>query len=485
MRKTAIFVLLAAGCSGGDGNSGSGAGGGGSGTGGTGAVVGTDTDAPVFAGLLQGADQMKALCGRGHQDQAATGLCSAGSIGSLNQLQHVVGLFANNQPPQFALTGHSTSLVERAVSAINPRAIIFTAPSAAPTTQQNDGSFIQDPGFVAMGFVRGEQFVEIAAHDPQADQINFYLVRFTQACNAGGCTAGDLLTPDVENNWTGYTVYEDEDLKNTIVDCRHCHQPDGPTSRKILRMQERRAPWTHWFRNNKNEPGGETLLADFQAAHGANEDYAGIPASLLSTPRSDPLILEALIDNNTLSPQPNEFRTGRIEQEVQQSAPQQPDLNMPAGQSPTWQQVYANSVSGLDIPVPYHDVKITDPQKLAAMQSAYRDVRSGAMKVSSLPDIRDVLLDEALPEMSLRPAAGLDGRGILVHMCQRCHNSTLDQSLSRARFNVQTLDSMSRAEKDQAIARISMGDDVKKMPPSRFGQLSPTEIQSAVDVLKQ
>jgi len=480
MRRIAIMVLLAAGCSGGEGNNGPG--GGGSGPGGG---AGSDPDAPIFAGLLQGADQMKALCGRGHQDSAAKGLCAAQSIGSLSELQHAIGLFSGKQPPQFALTGHSTSLVQRAVSAINPRAIIFTAPSAPPTTQQNDGSFIQDPGFVTMGFVRGEQFVEIAAHDPQADAINFYLVRFTQACNASGCSAGDLLTPAVESGWTGLTVYEDEDLKNTIVDCRHCHQPDGPQARKILRMQERRAPWTHWFRNNKNEPGGETLLADFQAAHGANEDYAGIPASLLSTPRSDPLVLEALIDNNTMSPQPNEFRTGRIEQEVQQSAPQQPDMNMPAGQSPTWQQLYANAVAGHDIPVPYHDVKITDPQKLAAMQSAYRDVRSGAMKVSSLPDIRDVLLDEALPEMSLRPAPGLDGRGILQHMCQRCHNSSLDQSISRAHFNVEQLDSMSRAEKDLAIARLNMGDDVKKMPPSRFGQLSPSEIQAAVDVLKQ
>jgi hypothetical protein len=475
-------LLLAAGCSGGAGNKGPGAGpDGGDGTG----VGGGDSDAPVFAGLLQGADQMKALCARGHQDLAAQGLCSSPTIRNLSDLEHTIGLFSGQSPPQFALTGHSTSLVMRAVSAINPRAIIFTAPSLQPTQLNNDGSFVADPGFVAMGFVRGEQFAEIAAHDAQSDEIHFYLVRFTQECNATGCTPGDLLTPAVETDWNGWLVYEDEDLKDTILDCRSCHQPNGPGSRKILRMQERRSPWTHWFRNNQNEPGGETLLSDFQAAHGSNEDYGAIPAALISTPRSDPLVLEALVDNNTMSPQPNEFRTARIENEVSQSQPAQPDVNMPPGSSQTWSALYQNAVAGIDIPVPYHDVKITDPQKLASMTSAYQAVINGTMPRSGLPDIRQVILDEALPELSLRPAAGLDGPGILKHMCQRCHNSTLDQTLSRAKFNVEQLVSMSRDEKDEAITRLTMGNDIKKMPPLRFGELSSAELQTVIATLKQ
>src|SRR5437763_1543258 len=101
-----------------------------------------------------------------------------------------------------------------------------------------------------------------------------------------GCAPGDLLTPAVEKQWRSVSLYEDEDLKNTVFDCRHCHQPNGPSTAKMLRMQERRAPWTHWFRNNANEPGGVTLVQDFQTAHGKSEDYAGIPAELLDTPRS-------------------------------------------------------------------------------------------------------------------------------------------------------------------------------------------------------
>ena len=437
-----------------------------------------DPDAQFLAGLPTGADQLKALCSRGHQDLVSRGLCASPtpSVLGLSDLQHAVGLFSAPQPPQFALTGHSTSLIARSVSALNPRAIIFTPPSGQPTTQQNDGTFIQDPGFVAMGFARGEQVAELVAHDPQQNQLNFYLVKFTQKCNTAdqGCTPGDLLTPAIESGWQSVTVYDDEDLKNTVFDCRMCHQPGGPQTMKMLRMQERRAPWDHWFRNNKNEPGGVALLQDFQSAHG-DEDYAGIPGNLISTPRSDPLVLEALIDNNTVSPQPNEFNSAKIEQQIQQQ-----------GFSSTWQQLYNNFASGQDIPPPYHDIKITDPTKLANMTAAYAAVRLGQAPASSLPDIRNVVDDGALSDLGWAPSQGASGQQILVEMCQRCHNSSLDQSISRGRFNVEALASMSMAEKQMAINRLQAAPDAKElMPPARFGQLSAAEIQLAVQALSQ
>jgi mono/diheme cytochrome c family protein len=375
----------------------------------------------------------------------------------------------------------------REVSAINPRAILFTAPSQQPTTQANDGSFVADPGFVAMGFARGSQLAEVVAHDPQDNALNFYLVRFLQDCNASadGCAPGDLLTPAVEKDWRSVTLYGDEDLKDTVFDCRHCHQPNGPSSPKMLRMQERRAPWTHWFRNNVNQPGGVALVQDFQAAHGKSEDYAGIPANLLDTPRSDPLVLEALVDNNSVSPQPNEFNTAKIEQQVQQSNPAEPEQNMPMGASSAWQNIYLFAAGGNAIPVPYHDVKVTDPSKLATLSAAYRSFVDGALPARELPDIRDVLLDAALPDMGLEPRAGADGLGILQQMCQRCHNSELDQSISRARFDVERFASMSRGEKDQAIARLTASaSSPTLMPPARFGSLSPRDLQTVVDFLR-
>jgi hypothetical protein len=436
-----------------------------------------DPNDAFFANLKQGADQLNALCGRRHQDAVSQGLCAqpTPSVTSLSELQHVVGLFSQNQPPQFALTGHSTSAIAREVSAINPRAIIFTAPSAPPTNQQNDGSFVQDPGFEAVGFARGDQFVEMVAHDPQADELNFYLVRFTQACNgrANGCAPGDLLTAAVEQNWESATVYDDEDLKNTIFDCRTCHQSGGPGTRKMLRMQERRAPWTHWFRNNANEPGGIALLQDYQAAHG-DETYANIPGNLVDTPRSDPLVLEALLDNNSISPQPNEFNGARIENEMRQQ-----------GSSPTWEQIYQRFLNGQDIPVPYHDIKVTDPSKLQAMTDAYVAVRTGAQPASSLPDIRQVFDEAAYPDLGWRPKAGSDGNSILVQMCQRCHNGSLDPSLSRARFDVTQLASMSAAEKQEAIKRLGQPkDSALLMPPVHFGELSADELQLAVQALQ-
>lgn len=489
-----LLTSLLAGCAGGPGMDNmmvpdpSGPGGGG---GGSSSSEIHDPEAKFLAGLPAGEEQMKRFCARTHQDRPFRGLCAPQrpTITNIVDLERVVGLFDDEDtPPQFALTSHSTSLVAHTVSSINPRAVIFTVPSRGPTDQANDGSFVADPGFITLGYARGDQFVEIATHDPQKDELHFYVVKFTQACNRqpGGCTPGDLFTPAVERGWTEWTVYEDEDLKNSVFDCRHCHQPDGPGTRKILRMQERRAPWTHWLRNNRNEPGGAALVADFRAAHDKDEDYAGIPGRMLDTPRSDPLVLEALVTNNSLSPQPNEFDTVRIEQEVKQSAPAQPVMNDPPGVSATWQAQYDRFVNGEGIPVPYHDVKVTDPRKLENMIDAYRAVMDGRAPRSSLPDLRDVFLDEALVGMGLRPKPGLDGRGILVQMCARCHNPKLDQNISRARFDVSRLDMLTQAEKDETIVRIMKpADDPLHMPPERTGSLSDEEKRRVIEFLRK
>ena len=65
----------------------------------------------------------------------------------------------------------------------------------------------------------------------------------------------------------------------------------------------------------------------------------------------------------------------------------------------------------------------------------------------------DMLVKEGYADMFITPQPNLTGRQMLTAMCQQCHNSRLDQTLSRARFNVEKLDEMSRAEKDEAIRR--------------------------------
>jgi len=454
-------------------------------------------------GLPEGPEQIALLCAElqaGNINNVIRDTFCNGAppqIQSLTDLQAALGLSfvspnatgrRNNGRrgnPAFVLTGHSSSLVSRFVSAINPRAIIFTPPVRV------NGNRAPNPGFVAMGFVRGDQFAEIAASDPVTGELTFYLVTFKQACNlTDSCTPGDLLTPAIESNWVSYTVYSQTDLQNTIVDCLHCHQPAGPGTGSILRMQELRNPWTHFFRNNR--PGGVALLNDFVAAHGTAEDYAGIPAQLIDA--SDPAELEDLVRGNGFN-QPNEFISGRIEAEVANSSPGQPENNDIPGISPTWQRLYNNTVLGQAIPVPYHDVKVTDSTKLAALTASYRAFVNGTLAAADLPDIRDVFLDSMLPDIGFNVMAGLDGQQVITQACAQCHNSRLNQNISRARFNVD-LNAMSDtqggvltgtardAELTLAVTRLNFPvEDVRKMPPEQFKTLTPAQIQAATSYL--
>jgi cytochrome c553 len=339
------------------------------------------------------------------------------------------------------------------------------------------------PDLVVMGFVRGEQFAELIAGDPSTNQLNFFLVRFEQDCNerAGGCTRGELLTPAVESNWRRVTIYEDHDVQNTTVDCKQCHQPGGEGTPKVLRMQELRNPWTHFLRNNND--GGRALIADYEAAHGTQETYAGIPGAMIAA--SEPRLLEDLIRDNGFGDQPNEFPSRRIEREVQSSSRGQPEDNSTPGSSETWTELYERFVRGEVIAPPYHDVKVTDPRKLSTMTKAYQDYRAGILAMDELPDIRDVLLDAGLRDMGFMVKAGQSGAQILVNACAQCHNSHLNQTISRARFNVD-LSRMSRAEKDLAIRRLKLpAHDARRMPPDRVRLLTPQEIELLIKELQK
>jgi mono/diheme cytochrome c family protein len=436
-----------------------------------------------FEGLPRGQAQLTTVCDRSQRDKVMDALCGNPAIRSVVELQEALGLgFVDRSDqaqngssgnPAFALSGHSSSLVMREVSAINPRAFVFSPPPGQP---------IHIPGYVVMGFARGEPFVEIAAEDPRTRALSFYVVKFELDCEASkSCKPGDTLTPAIEKNWRGWTLYQDEDLKNTIADCRQCHQPGGPSSKPMLRMQEIKDPWTHWFRNDR--PGGIALIQDFARAHGTNEDYFGIPASILQT--ADGRAMEDFVTGQGFGNQPNAFDSKQIESEVRSSATEQPSLNFPKGQSSTWQRLYDSSSAGTFIPVPYHDVKVTDPNKLEFAIEQYKAVMAGTTPAADLADIRRVFLDDALEEMSMRPRSGASGKEILVQACAQCHNSRLDQTISRAHFDVTQLDTMSDATKQAAIARMKLpANDRRHMPPALFRTLPDAALNAAVDALK-
>jgi hypothetical protein len=376
--------------------------------------------------------------------------------------------------PAFAVLGHSSALTARKISSIAPTAFIFTPPPA-------DGS-PPAGAYSLLAFDPGEQFVEVAVNDPTVNKINFYIIMFEKACNGtpAGCTPNDLLTPNLVVGWSNVRVYEmSTTLGNTIFDCHVCHQPNNAQDR-ILRMQEIEPPFTHWL--SAQTVGGGALLADFHAAHGRDEDYGGIPAPLID--KSDPGKLAAFLRQAGFGDQPNGFRSAEIESEVAASAPQQPAMNTPPGQSPTWQALYENAVAGRFIATPYHDVKVSDPNKLAHMTSAYLQWKGGAPLV--LPDIRDVFLDEGLRDMGFAPQDGLDGRGLLVQMCQQCHNANLDMTITRERFLVDRLDAMSRQEKDLAITRLGLPEtDHLRMPPLLFRTITAAERGAMIDELQK
>ena len=476
-----------------------GGGGGGTGGGDGGGVGGVpDMGDPLNAepdplsaavGFKSGAAQLADLCARKNGDAVSLAFCATATpppITSLVDLQKLLGLDfkpgnignGTGGNPAFVLTGHSSSLVTRFTSAINPRAIIFTPPKSRGRV----GTPQPLASFVAMGFVRGEQFVELVSNDPTANggkgDLNFFLFRFEQACNAkpGGCSSNDLLTPAVESGYTGYSLYQDSDIKNTVFDCLQCHQTGGPGTNKILRQQELQNPWGHFFRNNRSN--GQAMLADYTAAHGTAETYAGIPGAVLFNPNTtnnngnvttgggpDPAALEGLVENQGFKAQPNEFITNQI---------------LDKGASATWLGLYGNSKLSKDIPPPYHENRVTDPTKLANATTAYKNAMAGLGPLAV--DIRDVFLDAALQDLTFRPSADLvtakDGLGILVQICQQCHNPTLDQTLSRAKFDVTKLATMAREEKDKAILRLNLDATLfRRMPPPRFRGLSPEEIQ--------
>ena len=482
-------TLLAAACSGstitenGGGGGPDGGGGGGGGGSGSGSGSGVDVNAvtdPLSPqlGFKTGQAQHDALCARNLGDAVAKAFCATATqpaLTSIVDVQKLVGLDfkagqtgnGKNGNPAFVLTGHSSSLVTKFTSAINPRVIIFTPPKS--TGRVNNPNPLAS--FTAMGFVRGEQFVELVSNDPTANgALDFFLLRFDQACDtaANGCSFDDLLTPKVESNFTDYSLYSEDDLKNTIFDCQQCHQSGGPGTTKILRQQELQNPWGHFFRNNR--PNGQVMLADYAAAHGATETYGGIPGAAITN--SDPAQLEGLVENQGFQKQPNEFNTGQL---------------LDKGESPGWLALYDNSKAGKDIPTPYHENRVSDPTKLATATAAYQAAMSGTPLTL---DIRDIFADASLPDLQFRPSVDLvtasDGVGIMTQMCQQCHNPSLDQTLTRARFDVTKLATMSRAEKDVAITRLQLPvTSSRKMPPERFRALSDAEIQIVVQELQK
>jgi hypothetical protein len=394
------------------------------------------------------------------------------TITSLSELQYELKTDQLQQLPAdfplFALLlGHSTSLSGRHVSSINPRAIVVAI-----------------GGGPLMTFTRGVQQVEITAMSLDQKTRRFYLLSFTQACNTQpeGCSPTDLYTSRVEQDWLSVELEDDEELKNTALDCRQCHQRARSTA--TLLMRELVPPWTHFFEPVSQEPGlrllpgvlNTALARDYLAAHG-DELYAGVDPERLSPANGS--LLQAAVGTN----QPVIFSSQEI---LNERWPRTPDGEYPAEPqaSELWENAYAAFKRGEQLALPYVEQRATDPDKLAALSAAYTAFREGTRE--ELPDLSDVFPDDPMVRARIGLQTEPDATPVetLIQACGACHNDVLDQTLTRARFNID-LSRMDGTELALAVERMLRSSGTPGvMPPPEARQLDSAAKKRLIDYLR-
>jgi mono/diheme cytochrome c family protein len=253
----------------------------------------------------------------------------------------------------------------------------------------------------------------------------------------------------------------------------------------MLLMRELEAPWTHFFGSNldplvgtyKYGIDGGLLTTQYQEAKGS-ERYGNSPAD--GANGFGGFTLETLVEK----PQALFFDSVQIMDErftrVVDEWPGEPT------RSPTWDAAYQAFKRGEQLALPYFDAVVTDPRKLAALTSAYRSFAAGTTPAAELPDLSDIFPDDpqTRAEVGLETEPDATPAEALVQACGACHNDALDQSLSRARFNV-GLSRMNRAELDVAVDRLGRSpQDPGAMPPKDTRQLTPAARARLVDYLQ-
>ncbi len=445
-------------------------------------VIQMKTITDVFEGFPRGNASVAAYCAgaNGRTDRFSAAFCGNNppDISSLQDLHQALGL---NNAANSACTTNSVSLVRAETSVLNPRCIKFSANGA-----DNDAT--------AVGYLRAElTFAEVVARDPNTGDYRYFLVDFELPCEQTpeGCDTGDFYLESAESGWAEISIYEDEALKNTVMDCTMCHQPAGPGTEKQLRMAETDNPWTHWIRDNRE--CGITLFDDFEAAHDGENFYAGLTINEVSN--SDPARLENFVEDNGFQGQNNGnnfYDSNDIEDETFATAGQ-PEDNSNATASQTWTAEYnrrtalQNLTDFGGVLMPYRDCKQSDPVLLPAFTDMFNDLRDGNITAAELPPLHDVNLsgEQELRDRGFLPRANLDGAGLLRNACVMCHNSNLDQNISRARFNAENILQNVAAEFDVAIDRIGREEkDLRRMPPHMMMDLTAAEKQILIDYLQ-
>jgi mono/diheme cytochrome c family protein len=447
-----------------------------------------------LATVGSGPPQNARVCARGAGDPVARAFCAqpAPEIDSLQRLLQVLNLDKPFPARVEATTTHSLGLTGRAVTALNPR-VVF----AAMTVPDNE---LRADRTLAVAFSRGEQFVELAAYDPDERTLNLYLGHFRQSCNAGGAGCGplDLLGPGVETGWREFTLYAAEDLEDTPLDCLSCHQRSGgqPDVGRRLRflMRQFSGPWLHWAGPVTSRvdcaPEGFARLPDLltlRAAITGETHYAGVALADLES-RDSGRDLEAFIAlANVAAGLGQELTPGALFPSMALGEPYvlpseavlQESL---CGIDPVnWRRYRDAVLTVAGLPVPFHAPDVLDRSDADALAGRFAE-RLAASTEEAFSLAASWLSDEAAEGSGFRFAAGNDPALVLRQACVRCHGPGTRPDLRRARFNVEALAHLAPEQSREVIRRLSLpADDPQAMPPARAVDLAPAMRQSLID----
>ena len=440
-----------------------------------------------LARIGTGPAQTARVCGRGATDRVATALCDKATppIRGLADLYRALRLDQTGER-LVAVTTHSLGLSARTVSALNPRVLVYQDIS-------HKRRRVAYEEVVVTGFARGEQLVELAALDPGNYEYNFYLLRFTQACNRTRCTPEDLLTEKVESGWIEWTLYSERDLEDTPLDCASCHLPFGVGTHKMLLMRQEFDPWMHWSDFRGGDERTLCRTADFEgsvgkivavaegldllrAVEGVGGRYAGVPVAELHATESGKVFATYVVDAEGLirnSPyRPSDYRyeqAGFATREVLCE-------RFHTGTSPTWDRLRRDAFAH-GLPVPFYGPDVVDAERrveVAADRIAFlrRHAADDAFAVAA-----SFIAADVAGAVGFVPRPGDSAPEILRAMCVRCHTAATDQRLRRARFDAESIDQIGPVVATAIRRRLSLPRmSPELMPPLRVGELPPWAI---------
>ncbi|MCB0390438.1 MAG: c-type cytochrome [Bdellovibrionales bacterium] len=434
----------------------------------------------ALSDLPRGLDSIEKLCsGPDRDDNLYLAFCMRNSKPTnITSLYSSLFLFTESFT---ACTAHSVSLVRNDTSVLNPRCIRYSGTSNSSQA-------------IAVGYQRDDKTIlEVAARDPQTNELNFYLIDYDLPCEttAQGCKARDYYLEEAEKNWQNLSIYTEQDLKNTTLDCLMCHQPGGPGTEKRLIMAQAEAPWTHWF--DRETDCGKTLFNDFFKAHQGETRYAG--TTLTNIRNTSAANFEFFVNNNGFQGKTfgnNFFDSFHIEREILNNGGD-PLTSSRDNTSPTWSETYKNRNHMLfldtfgGVHMPYKNCRQSDSTKLESYQNKMINIIQ-KRSTEDLPHLSTVNLssEDDLRERGLMAPKDFSGNALLRRACMACHNSNLDQTLTRANFNAEDLEKNSLLSIAQAIRRLQMkSDDLQLMPPQNYIHLTDQERHELVKYLNE